>query len=364
LRFENEPKVYGESKKLARLRILNLSTGISRTLVSLPSHIYELSWSSDGNSIIFLTSSSVELEFRVDTQIQIVSFQDGSIKLIKSLKRSAVGIEALLVLTGDKVFYKDTYTSQAFVDSYALKTFEIGDPESSVIVSPKSGNEDVDSLRLLSNGDIAVTIISGLDSSIDILDSKGINPDIRLYKTQEDGIGSLDLVSLKDGNYALAAVKSSCIRNELPQVWFGLGKRDIKLEKKLSNHYSDLEEKFSSIKTELFKWNANDGTYLEGLISYPTSHKLGSVKLPTILHPHGGPYSRDTFAAIKLGCTEWKSLASHGFLVISPNYRGSELIFWGYLWAVINVLDQSLQAAEGVVNSLKISLEVWEEYSY
>ncbi|MEP1552081.1 MAG: S9 family peptidase [Paraglaciecola sp.] len=67
---------------------------------------------------------------------------------------------------------------------------------------------------------------------------------------------------------------------------------------------------------KLVSYTARDGTKLEGYLTLPLGTK-GPV--PTILHPHGGPQSRDSD-----GFDYWTSFfASRGYAVFRPNFRGS-----------------------------------------
>lgn len=62
---------------------------------------------------------------------------------------------------------------------------------------------------------------------------------------------------------------------------------------------------------------ARDGTRIPAYITRPSGYEKG--QLPTVLLVHGGPVSRDTLAY-----DWWASfLASRGYLVVQPNYRGS-----------------------------------------
>lgn len=73
----------------------------------------------------------------------------------------------------------------------------------------------------------------------------------------------------------------------------------------------------SLAKTEVFRFETEDGLRLEGYLTRPTE---GSAPYPTICLVHGGPWSRDygTFDE------ESQFFASRGYAVIKINYRGSQ----------------------------------------
>jgi dipeptidyl aminopeptidase/acylaminoacyl peptidase len=71
-----------------------------------------------------------------------------------------------------------------------------------------------------------------------------------------------------------------------------------------------------------YRWKADDGTMVEGILIYPP-HRMGDKKLRMLTLIHGGPAEANGnyFAA---DWYEWATLAAaNGWLVFRPNYRGS-----------------------------------------
>lgn len=72
----------------------------------------------------------------------------------------------------------------------------------------------------------------------------------------------------------------------------------------------------------VFKWKARDGQELHGYLTLPAHAPApagGAVKLPLVVHPHGGPESRD-----HLSYDRWvQYFAARGYAVFQPNFRGS-----------------------------------------
>ncbi|KJZ03689.1 peptidase S9 [Pseudoalteromonas piscicida] len=76
-------------------------------------------------------------------------------------------------------------------------------------------------------------------------------------------------------------------------------------------------------------FKARDGLEIEGYLTLP---KAFDAAAPTIIFPHGGPYSRDY-----AGFDYWSELlASRGFVVFQPNFRGS----FGYGFDFFNEANQ------------------------
>ena len=68
-------------------------------------------------------------------------------------------------------------------------------------------------------------------------------------------------------------------------------------------------------------YEARDGMRLNAVLTLPTS---GEPPYPTIAHPHGGPQSRDSLHWNSTFWDEWPQLlATRGYAVLQPNFRGS-----------------------------------------
>ena len=75
-------------------------------------------------------------------------------------------------------------------------------------------------------------------------------------------------------------------------------------------------------------YEARDGMELNAVLTLPTS---GEPPYPAIAHPHGGPRSRDSLHWNSSFWDEWPQLlATRGYAVLQPNYRGSTGFGYGY----------------------------------
>ena len=85
---------------------------------------------------------------------------------------------------------------------------------------------------------------------------------------------------------------------------------------------TDFNNTISSLdlgKTESFEWHGPDHFSEDGVLVFPPDFKPGA-KFPLVLVLHGGPTLSSTIAFNFLP----QLLASHGYLVFEPNYRGSD----------------------------------------
>ena len=71
-------------------------------------------------------------------------------------------------------------------------------------------------------------------------------------------------------------------------------------------------------KTESIQWTGADGLKQDGVVTYPPGFEAGK-KYPLVLYIHGGPRSasKEIFGRAQL-------LASRGWVIFEPNYRGSD----------------------------------------
>lgn len=66
---------------------------------------------------------------------------------------------------------------------------------------------------------------------------------------------------------------------------------------------------------------ARDGVKIPAILDLPAGWKQGDGPLPTIIHPHGGPWARDFGGWDVSGWVPF--LTSRGYAVLRPQYRGS-----------------------------------------
>ena len=71
----------------------------------------------------------------------------------------------------------------------------------------------------------------------------------------------------------------------------------------------------------LVTYKARDGRDVPAILDLPAGWKKGDAPLPTIIHPHGGPWARDYGGWDGSGWVPF--LTSRGYAVLRPQYRGS-----------------------------------------
>lgn len=97
---------------------------------------------------------------------------------------------------------------------------------------------------------------------------------------------------------------------------------------------ASLEKEYLIPKQEVVQWKSNDGLEIEGVLTYPLNYRQGEL-YPLLLQIHGGPKGCSQNSLRSYGMhAVW---ASEGYLVLRPNYRGSE--GYGNAFAVSNRRD-------------------------
>jgi dipeptidyl aminopeptidase/acylaminoacyl peptidase len=84
-------------------------------------------------------------------------------------------------------------------------------------------------------------------------------------------------------------------------------------------------------RVEKFAWKGSDGFQEDGVLVYPPDFQKDR-KYPLVLIIHGGPQAASTTAFSLLP----QLMASHGYVVFSPNYRGSDNLGNAYQRAIWN----------------------------
>ena len=75
-------------------------------------------------------------------------------------------------------------------------------------------------------------------------------------------------------------------------------------------------------KGEFTYYTARDGLQIPAFITYPAGFKEGDKARGAIILPHGGPWARDSGGWDDSGWTQY--FASRGYIILQPQYRGSE----------------------------------------
>jgi dipeptidyl aminopeptidase/acylaminoacyl peptidase len=87
---------------------------------------------------------------------------------------------------------------------------------------------------------------------------------------------------------------------------------------KITNEGDDTLANINLGDVKVVHWTAKDGTKLEGIATFPADYVAGK-KCPFLIFPHGGPEANDQSEMDAFA----RTVASMGYVVLQPEYRGS-----------------------------------------
>lgn len=304
----------GDKRGLSRLFLLNLITGevSSMNHIRKDRHVESFTWSPDSKELLHRLREDRGLE-AAEREVLLekvsVASQDAP-ETIDAYPRSPSGPN--IWLSSGHILALQSYEVANILDARTLYIRQGADQRASV---RKLYGATEDAIRIVdmtnhsddtSNGMIAVEVSSDTDTRIDGISFSSSNGDEnkvvdvrQLFQTQDEAIwfGAWDAKRIRNRtgvSYVFAAVLSSGIRHEAPNVW-SVRVDDEKgcctgRRKQLSSHLQWLTDA-PQIKTEVIRWKSRDGVELSGLVRYPPGiDQRSACALPTILFLHGGPY--------------------------------------------------------------------------
>ena len=75
-------------------------------------------------------------------------------------------------------------------------------------------------------------------------------------------------------------------------------------------------------QTSIVKWQGAEGDWVEGILELPPDYKEGDGPLPLVVNLHGGPTASEKYCFL-FWIYGRAALASRGYAMFAPNYRGS-----------------------------------------
>lgn len=175
----------------------------------------------------------------------------------------------------------------------------------------------------------------------------------------------VDLATGQSG--ALAFVGSTPTRPA--EVYYAATVRDT--PRQLTRFNESLGQ-LDSGRVETVEWEGPDGHRLNGVLTYPPGHVAGR-KLPLVLQIHGGPMDASIEGWDALGGLP-RMLAAQGWLVFSPNYRGSNNMGRDFKRAIVNdagdgpardiMSGVEVLKARGIVDESRMAVSGWSYGGY
>lgn len=144
-------------------------------------------------------------------------------------------------------------------------------------------------------------------------------------------LGNVDIVSAtvaNDGGLAFVGQRP----DRYPEVYYLAPNATAPVELSNDNAWTAA---YQLAKTEPFTWMTDMGIQADGVLFYPLSYAPGK-KYPLVLDIHGGPVSTSTWdvGGVENGMLD-QLLATRGYFVFRPNYRGSDNLGDAFLQGIV-----------------------------
>ena len=125
---------------------------------------------------------------------------------------------------------------------------------------------------------------------------------------------------------------------------------------------------YALAKRDRFDWTSDDGLKMNGVLTYPVGYQPGK-QYPLVLDVHGGPVSTSTWDLAGVEATLDEVLATDGYFVLQPNYRGSDNSGDAFLTAIVphvtsgpgrdNLAAVAALEKTGMIDPARIGVSGW-----
>ncbi|KAK7023922.1 peptidase-S9 domain-containing protein [Favolaschia claudopus] len=341
-----DAKVYSEKVALSRIMLYNFATGKTSTLKGVRDdlQVESATWSPNSKEILYRMRQNKGTEYtEMPIVVERIAIKGENLVPVPVATYGRTPAGQSLWLASGHIADLQSYVPTNTLDARTLFVNPVGKPFSSSGdgVTTRLYGVTEDAVRIVNmqpgvsddgKGFIAVEVCNDIDTHMDVVvcSAEGdVRTTVKMFETEDDAIwfSAWDARRVVDSSgevtYLFACILSSAIRHE-PLNAYTIrvdSKGVLKKRVKISSHLDWLAEA-PKLKTEVVYWKAADGTQLSGLVRYPPGYESG--KLPTVLFLHGGPYRRMIPDYMPYFCNWRELLAWSGYLVISPNYRGSQ----------------------------------------
>lgn len=281
-----------------------------------------ISWSQDGKQICFLRQADPHTGDSDQAVVEILDVDSGQIRQLT--KRTAFENFGFFSPDGSKIAY--WFPRDGDFNS-----------ENEIFVAPSGGGEGSDVTRALDRSvrhaiwmpDGKSLLISGHDGTrttmwIQPLDGAARKVDLGEVSPSADY--PADATAGRDGSIAFPGSTPT-----QPTELYYVASPDAKPKR-----LTDFNHEVANLdlgRTDTFEWKGPNGFTEDGVVVYPP-HFSRDKKYPLVLWIHGGPTDASTTDFNTSGFVA-QLMASHGYVVFEPNYRGSENLGNKYQLAVV-----------------------------
>lgn len=272
---------------------------------SIPAAFWTIDWSPDGKRIVFARQDAAGTRYRERRSLAVADVATGQILAIDGVSGKRCG-----------------------------PAFGSPDGQSLLLSCPVEGHvkNQVELAVVPASGGTPRRLTQGIDRNFE--QSVVWRPDSRgVVALANDGPGSGVWEIALDGSFRRmpmgdVVVRELDVASDGAVVFIGSEvQRPAELyvlrpQAKAPTRLTDIHRAVAAMSlgaVQTLDWTSHDGLPLDGVLTFPPDFDAGK-KYPLLLNIHGGPWgsSKATFSARS------QLLASKGFIVFEPNYRGSD----------------------------------------
>ncbi len=291
----------------------------ARTIATSPLRIKELATSPDGGKLAFVTDAINQRQEKYgDVEIYTVDLAKESQQPRQLTHNEAVESKLRWASDSRHIFftvevgdvsgpYRDLQPHLYWVDDESGKVEEWG----------KDFTGDVVSYRPYGNG---VLVAGRLGTEVQMYSAANPGDSLHIFAGRK---GTYEELSTGAHSLRAAFVYSSLA--EPAEVYFAEGPNHLDQARPITA-FNELFTQRDLPQGKPYRWKADDGTTVEGMLIYPPGIEPDSAEakhLPMFTFIHGGPADADG-NHFEADWYQWSALAAtNGWLVFEPNYRGS-----------------------------------------
>ncbi len=301
---------FRESERGDAITRMEIAGGATKQIAATALRVKQLETSADGKTLAFLTDSISERQEAMDAYaIYLVDAGGGEPR--KLLQRPAVIDNFHWAPDNRHIFF-------SFLNGSVEGSYQDAQPRLYWVDTASPGARltrwakfpgAVTGYTVTQEGDLLITGRTGTEVQV-------YHEDRHLFVMQPGQPGTYEHLSAAARATRVAFVHSTL--TEPPEVYIG---EDIMDSRRVTSFNRLLAER-ALPEGRSYRWTADDGASVEGMLIYPPGKTDGkNLRMLTLIH--GGPGDADG-NHFEADWYQWGSLAAtQGWLVFEPNYRGS-----------------------------------------
>ncbi len=304
-------EVEGADLKHRHLWLLDVEGGDAHRVTSTDLDAFEIHWTPDGKTLVFQANATarVDDEYMRTALYAVPAGKDQEPKIVTPTE-GKLG-EMAVSPDGEHLAYLGAVSVN---DPLAQSLFVVGLGDGAAAPRNLTEGYEGSAARLAwpDDGGILLLAVEGERNALYRVDAATGE------RTAVDWPRLIvDDLDVADGRLAVAAHSP-----EHPAELFVAGANGGAGPDRLSHHNPDLKQ-VRLARQEVVEWQGADGWTIRGVLTYPLDYEEGE-RYPLVLQIHGGPEGVSLDGWTTRAGYPVQLLAARGYLVLQPNYRGSQ----------------------------------------